>query len=101
MWACWISQTLALISALVVHSAASYNQLDVLEWLLCEEEHAQEVDVNDNAPVSAHLTRFVTRNVTSRNPNCAIDYVSGITITDQATGNPSTELDYWFDDVNN
>ena len=30
----------------LVHSAASYNQLEILEWLLCEEEHAHVVDVN-------------------------------------------------------
>lgn len=30
----------------LVHSAASYNQLNVLEWLLCEEDHAQQIDVN-------------------------------------------------------
>ena len=31
----------------LVHSAASYNQLNILEWLLCdEEEHAEEIDVN-------------------------------------------------------
>ena len=30
----------------LVHSAASYNQLDVLEWLLCDEENARFIDVN-------------------------------------------------------
>jgi hypothetical protein len=62
--------------------------------------HSQEVDVNDNTAVSAHLTRFVTRNVTSSNQYCAIDYVSGILITD-SSGSPSTELTYSFDNVNN